>query len=155
MSFNRAFYDRFHAWQRGWPAVPDMNSEGRIKSQLRRLNRYGVFLGLYSADGELIAKAPVVRNPYFANMLEDYYEDREGDLQPVPHSQAFKDRADALDPMLRAADLSAIAAPSLAERFVPVFQAEATTRKDVVLQVAPEDITRARTYRLVMEATDR
>lgn len=155
VTFNRGFYDRLRLWQNDWPEGGDPAAQAKLRTQLRRLNRYGIFLGLYSAEGDLIAKAPVVKNPYFGNMLEDYYEDRAGDLVPVPHSQTFRDRPEQLDALLRGGDLAALAAPSFAERFVPVFQAENVTRRDVVLQVAPEDLTNAKTYRLVMEATDR
>ncbi len=154
VSFNRGFYDRFRLFQQDWPDSRDPAALGQLRTQLRRLNRYGIFLGLYSAGGDLIAKAPVVKNPYFGNMLEDYYEDRAGDLVPVPHSQIFRDKPESLEPMLRNADLAAIALPAATERFVPVFQAEGTTRKEIVLQVAPEDISQAKTYRLEMEATD-
>jgi hypothetical protein len=155
VTFNRGFYDRYGQWQREWADDGlDAGTQGRIRKQLSRLNRYGIFLGLYSADGELIAKAPVVKNPYFANMLEDYYENREGDLVPVPHSQIFRDdRPETIEPMLRKGDLGDLASHVVFDRFQPMFQAEIITKREVVLQVAADDLTNAKTYRLVMEST--
>ncbi|MBM3273743.1 MAG: hypothetical protein FJZ00_01215 [Candidatus Sericytochromatia bacterium] len=157
VNFNRGFYDRYGQWQREWADDGlDAGTQGRIRKQLSRLNRYGIFLGLYSGDGDLIAKAPVVKNPYFANMLEDYYENREGNLVPVPHSQVFRDdRPETIEPMLRRGDLGDIASLPVFERFQPVFKAEIITKRDVVLQVAAEDLSNAKTYRLVMESTAR
>ncbi len=153
VTFKQGFYDRFGQWQQEWPESMDVAAQRRVASQLARLNRFGIFLGLYNSEGDLIAKAPVVRNPYFANMLEDYYEDRQGDLVPVSHTQTFRDKPETIGPMLRRADLSALSTPAVFEEFRTVFKAESSTRKEVVISVAADDLSNARVYRLVMETT--